>query len=117
MRQILTSLVLVGMLVAGFWPALGEAITPSPGFGSFTPVSGLTDPHELVPFPPFGGFPPGFFVVEKSLNRVSVAPQGSPPTPFATGLSAPTDLIAPRDGGSPFGQSLGVVMLEQQKQE
>lgn len=117
MRRILTALVLTSVLWAGFWPLAGmadeplereapAAVTLPSGFSSFTAVSGLTDPRGLVAFPPFpleAGFRSGYYVVEKSLNRVSFAFQRGTPIPFATGLSNPTDLVAPRDAGATWG--------------
>lgn len=119
MRRTLTSLVLAGVLWAGLGPlaSMAEeplvqeaptAITTIPGFGSFISVSGLTDPRGAMFGPQLNGFPNVFFVVEKSLNRVSVAPPGGTPTPFATGLATPVDLAAPRNGGTPFGNFLYV---------
>jgi hypothetical protein len=131
MRRTLTALVLASVLCTGLWPwpsiaeetpaipALGgaleqeapAAITLSPGFSQFTAVSGLTDPHGVVAFPPFpssDNWRSGYYVVETSLNRVSFALQRGTPESFATGLSNPTDLVAPRNSGTSFGSFLYV---------
>lgn len=83
-------------------------VTVPPGFFGFTWFSGFTDSHGFVAFPMLLGFPPYVYVVERSLNRVARSLSG-PPVPFATGLSAPLDLLpAPGFGSGPFGNFLYV---------
>lgn len=113
MRRTLTALVLASVLWAGLWPLASMAEEPlattlPSGFNSFTAVSGLTDPRGIAPNVPLGGFPffGGIFVVEQSLNRVSGVPCCfGTPTPFATGLSSPLDILP---ASAPFGNFLYV---------
>lgn len=97
MKLLAVSIAAILMLaLASAAPTVAAPITLIPGFNSSTAVSGLTDPRGLVAFPPLNGFPRDrIFIVEQSLNRVSMASFGATPTAFATGLSAPLDLQTP----------------------
>lgn len=89
--------------------AIAQVATPVPSIPGFSvlaspSVMGLTTARGFVAFPSgqggLTGFPPGYFVAEESLGRVSVMVPGSTLTPFATGLSSPTDLLPPATTGT-----------------
>jgi hypothetical protein len=83
-------------------------LTLIPGFFTETEGSGLTTPRGVIFGTGLSGFPGFLFVVEQSLNRVVVG-FGTTFTPFATGLSTPTDILpAPGFGNGPFGNFLYV---------